>query len=298
MTCENPSSQRENYVGSCLMVISMAAFAIEDSVIKVVSGSLPVGQILFLLGIGGTASFFLTALILRRKIWTSDVLTWPMHLRVISEIVGRVFYSLALAFTSLASSTMILQATPIVVVVGAAIIFREKVSVLRWVAVFTGLLGVLIIIQPTADNFSFLSTLAVLGMLGFAGRDLASRAVSKSLNIFTLGMHGFMSVAMSGIVLTLFFDESFLWPDIKTGLFLMLGVLLGVVGYSAIVSAMRIGEVSVITPFRYSRIIFGLAIGVFLFDESISLSSVLGCILVVMSSLVVLSSTRQDSPRL
>ena len=52
------------------------------------------------------------------------------------------------------------------------------------------------------------------------------------------------------------------------------------------------------TPFRYSRIIFGLAIGVFLFDESISLSSVLGCILVVMSSLVVLSSTRQDSLRL
>ena len=298
MTCENPSSQRENYVGSCLMVISMAAFAVEDSVIKVVSGFLPVGQILFLLGIGGTASFFLTALILRRKIWTSDVLTWPMHLRVILEIVGRVFYSLALAFTSLASSTMILQATPIVVVVGAAIIFREKVSILRWVAVFTGLLGVLIIIQPTADNFSFLSVLAVLGMLGFAGRDLASRAVSKSLNIFTLGMHGFMSVAMSGIILTLFFDESFLWPDIKTGLFLMLGVLLGVVGYSAIVSAMRIGEVSVITPFRYSRIIFGLAIGVFIFDESISLSSVLGCILVVMSSLVVLSSTRRESLRL
>ena len=205
VTCRNSTSQRENFVGSCLMVISMAAFAVEDSVIKVVSGFLPVGQILFLLGIGGTASFFLTALILRRKIWTSDVLTWPMHLRVISEIVGRVFYSLALAFTSLASSTMILQATPIVVVVGAAIIFREKVSILRWVAVFTGFLGVLIIIQPTADNFSFLSVLAVLGMLGFAGRDLASRAVSKSLNIFTLGMHGFMSVAMSGIALTVFF---------------------------------------------------------------------------------------------
>ena len=84
-------------------------------------------------------------------------------------MVGRVFYSLALAFTPLASSTMILQATPIMVVIGAAIIFKEKVSVLRWAAV-TGLLGVLIIIRPTADNFSLLSILAVLGMLGFAGR--------------------------------------------------------------------------------------------------------------------------------
>ena len=88
-------------------------------------------------------------------------------------------------------------------------------------------------------------------------------------------MHGFLSVAMSGIVLTLFFGEPFLWPDIKTGLFLMLGVLLGVVGYSAIVSAMRIGEVSAITPIRYSRIVFGLAIGVFLFGESISFTSVI-----------------------
>ena len=131
MTCRNSSSQRENFFGSCIMVISMAAFAVEDSVIKVVSGLLPVGQILFLLGVGGTVSFFLTALILRRKIWTSDVLTWPMHFRIVSEMVGRVFYSLALAFTPLASSTMILQAAPIMVVIGAAIIFKEKVSVLR-----------------------------------------------------------------------------------------------------------------------------------------------------------------------
>ena len=62
-------------------------------------------------------------------------------------------------------------------------------------------------------------------------------------------------------------------------------------GYSAIVSAMRIGEVSAITPFRYSRIVFGLAIGVFLFDESVSFTSILGCILIVISSLVVLSPT-------
>jgi drug/metabolite transporter (DMT)-like permease len=286
-------TQQENFVGSCLIVLSMAAFAVEDSVIKVVSGSLPVGQILFTLGVGGTIAFVLTALILRRRLWTIDVLTLPMHLRVVLEIFGRVFYSLALVFTSLASSTMILQATPIVVVIGAAIIFKEKVGVLRWVAIVIGLFGVLIIIQPTADNFSFLSILAVLGMLGFAGRDLASRAVSKSLNILTLGMHGFLSVAMSGIVLTLFFDEPFLPLDINTGLFMMFGVLLGVVGYAALVSAMRIGEVSAITPFRYSRIVFGLAIGVFLFNESISLTTVLGCMLIVVSSLIVLSPTRQ-----
>ena len=165
----------------------MATFAVEDSVIKLVSSALPVGQILFLLGFGGALTFSGLALILRKEIFSLVFFTKPMHFRVVSELTGRVFYSSALALTPLASSTMILQATPLVVVVGAAVLFKEKVSALRWAAVLLGFVGVLIIVDPASDSFSFLSILAVLGMLGFAGRDLASRAVPKSLNILLLG---------------------------------------------------------------------------------------------------------------
>ena len=280
--------QKENFLGSFLMVVAMATFAIEDSVIKLVSSVLPVGQILFLLGVGGALSFFGLALILRKEVFSYGVFTRPMHFRVISEVTGRVFYSSALALTPLASSTMILQATPLVVVIGAAVLFKEKVSALRWAAVLLGFFGVLIIIDPSSDSFSFLSILAVLGMLGFAGRDLASRVVPKSLNILALGFHGFMSIALSGIVLTLFCNESIIWPDSSSWLYLLLGVFLGTIGYSALISAMRIGEVSAITPFRYSRIIFGVAIGMFFFGENITLTATLGCGLIVLSSFVVL----------
>ena len=280
--------QKENFLGSFLMVVAMATFAVEDSVIKLVSSVLPVGQILFLLGVGGALSFSGLALILRKEIFSYGVFTRPMHFRVISEVTGRVFYSSALALTPLASSTMILQATPLVVVIGAAVLFKEKVSALRWAAVLLGFFGVLIIIDPSSDSFSFLSILAVLGMLGFAGRDLASRAVPKSLNILALGFHGFMSIALSGIVLTLFCNESIIWPDSSSWLYLLLGVFLGTIGYSALISAMRIGEVSAITPFRYSRIIFGVAIGMFFFGENITLTATLGCGLIVLSSFVVL----------
>ena len=280
--------QKENFLGSFLMVVAMATFAVEDSVIKLVSSVLPVGQILFLLGVGGALSFFGLALILRKEIFSYGVFTRPMHFRVISEVTGRVFYSSALALTPLASSTMILQATPLVVVIGAAVLFKEKVSALRWAAVLLGFFGVLIIIDPSSDSFSFLSILAVLGMLGFAGRDLASRVVPKSLNILALGFHGFMSIALSGIVLTLFCNESIIWPDSSSWLYLLLGVFLGTIGYSALISAMRIGEVSAITPFRYSRIIFGVAIGMFFFGENITLTATLGCGLIVLSSFVVL----------
>ena len=280
--------QKENFLGSFLMVVAMATFAVEDSVIKLVSSVLPVGQILFLLGVGGALSFSGLGLILRKEIFSHGAFTRPMHFRVISEVTGRVFYSSALALTPLASSTMILQATPLVVVIGAAVLFKEKVSALRWAAVLLGFFGVLIIIDPSSDSFSFLSILAVLGMLGFAGRDLASRVVPKSPNILALGFHGFMSIALSGIVLTLFCNESIIWPDSSSWLYLLLGVFLGTIGYSALISAMRIGEVSAITPFRYSRIIFGVAIGMFFFGENITLTATLGCGLIVLSSFVVL----------
>ena len=290
--------QKENFLGSFLMVVAMATFAVEDSVIKLVSSVLPVGQILFLLGVGGALSFSGLALILRKEIFSYGVFTRPMHFRVISEVIGRVFYSSALALTPLASSTMILQATPLVVVIGAAVLFKEKVSALRWAAVLLGFFGVLIIIDPSSDSFSFLSILAVLGMLGFAGRDLASRVVPKSLNILALGVHGFMSIALSGIVLTLFCNEPIIWPDSSSWLYLLLGVFLGTIGYSALISAMRIGEVSAITPFRYSRIIFGVAIGMFFFGENITLTATLGCGLIVLSSFVVLHPNGRNSARL
>ena len=287
--------QKENFLGSFLMVVAMATFAVEDSVIKLVSSVLPVGQILFLLGVGGALSFSGLALILRKEIFSYGVFTRPMHFRVISEVTGRVFYSSALALTPLASSTMILQATPLVVVIGAAVLFKEKVSALRWAAVLLGFFGVLIIIDPSSDSFSFLSILAVLGMLGFAGRDLASRVVPKSLNILALGFHGFMSIALSGIVLTLFCNEPIIWPDSNSWLYLLFGVFLGTIGYSALISAMRIGEVSAITPFRYSRIIFGVAIGMFFFGENITLTATLGCGLIVLSSFVVLHPNRRKT---
>jgi len=233
------------------------------------------------------------ALIRRKEVFSRDVFSKPMHFRVLSEVSGRVFYSLALVLTPLTSSTMILQATPIVVVVGAAVLFNERVSTLRWVAVLFGFFGVLIIVDPASGSFSFLSILAVLGMLGFAGRDLASRVVPKSLNILTLGVHGFISIALAGAVLSLLLAEPFIWPDFSSWLYLLAGVLLGTIGYSAIVSAMRIGEVSAITPFRYSRIIFGVAIGVLFFGENITLTASIGCVLIVFSSLIALQPSRQ-----
>ena len=270
---------RENIVGSCLMILSMAAFAGEDSVIKALSEEMPVSQIIFLIGIGGESVFAITGVVLKTEILVPEINSLPMHARIVTEIFGRIFYSLALSLTSLSSTTMILQATPLVVVIGASIFFNEKVGVVRWLAIGLGFVGVLMIISPEEAEFSLLSLMAIFGMLGFAFRDLASRAASPKLNIFTLGCHGFLSLAVAGIILSLILGQSFLTISGNTWLFLAAGVSLGVVGYGSLISAMRIGEVSAITPFRYTRLIF---------DEHVGINAAIGCVLIVLSSFTVL----------
>ena len=138
--------------------------------------------------------------------------------------------------------------------VGRLFFFNEKVGLLRWLAIGLGFIGVLMIISPEETEFSPLSLLAIFGMLGFAFRDLASRAASPKLNIFTLGCHGFLSLAAAGLILSPILGQSFLTISGDTWLFLAAGVSLGVLGYGSLISAMRIGEVSAITPFRYTKI--------------------------------------------
>ena len=276
------------------MITSMAFFAVEDSLIKFVTSTIPIGQILIMFGLGGALIFLLVAHFKNEKIMLRDMLLLPMYVRALFEIIGRLFYVLAISLIPLSTATVIIQATPIVVVAGAAIIFGEKVGWRRWTAILLGLFGVIVIIQPTAESFSFLSILALIGMIGFAGRDLASRAAPENLSVFILGLHGFIALAFSGLIYTIWDDANFVLIDIDTIGFMVGAVVFGVAAYSCLMKAMRTGDVSAVTPFRYSRLIFGVSLGVFFFYESLNYSTVLGTILIVISGLFILSRNKRE----
>lgn len=276
------------------MITSMAFFAVEDTLIKFVTSTIPIGQILIMFGLGGALIFFLVAHFKNEKIMLRDMLLLPMYIRALFEIIGRLFYVLAISLIPLSTATVIIQATPIVVVAGAAIIFGEKVGWRRWTAILLGLFGVIVIIQPTAENFSFLTVLALIGMIGFAGRDLASRAAPENLSVFILGLHGFIALAFSGLIYTIWDDANFVMIDIDTMGFMVGAVVFGVAAYSCLMKAMRTGEVSAVTPFRYTRLIFGVSLGIFFFNESLNYSTVLGTILIVISGLFILSRNKRE----
>ncbi len=269
------------------MVASMAAFAVEDAFIKASAEVLPVGQILVIFGFGGAFLFACIAMLNKDRLFAPEVLSQPMRVRMLFEIAGRLFYVLAISLTPLSATTVILQATPLVVVVGAAIVFREKVGLRRWIAIFGGLIGVVIVIGPASDGFSMLSVLAVIGLLGFSGRDLASRAAPAKVSTSILGLYGFVSVFVAGALFSAWQRATFVWPNFEVSLYLFGCVLVGVAAYACLMKAMRTGEVSFVTPFRYSRLFFGIALGVFLFGEQLNFRMLIGSALIVASGLFI-----------
>lgn len=293
MSLNIATDRKSNLLGSIWMIASMAIFSIEDTFIKAASQTLPVGQILIIFGFGGALVFACLARLNKEPLFVRDVVSRPMCIRVIFEITGRLFYVLAISLIPLSAATVILQATPLIVVAGAALVFGEKVGWLRWTAIFIGLLGVLIIIQPGTDSFSILSILAIIGMIGFAGRDLASRAAPASLSTSILGFYGFLSVVVAGGVFSIWQAAPFVQPDIQHSLYLLGAILTGVAAYSCLMKAMRTGEVSAVTPFRYTRLLFGIALGVVMFGEQLSFAMLIGSGLIVLSGLFILSRGKQ-----
>lgn len=283
-----------NRRGAVFMVLSMAGFAVEDSLLKIAAVSLPPGQVLITFGILGTMTFAALALMAGEAPLTRAMLGRPMILRSLSEVTGRLFYMLAIALTPLSTASAILQATPLVVMVGAAVLFGESIGPRRWLAVALGFGGVLLILRPGTEGFGALSLLAIMAMLGFAGRDLATRAAPVSLSFRQLGVVGFSMLIVAGLIV-LPFGGPMAAPDGATWAGLLAAAAAGVCAYTFLTVAMRTGEVGAVTPFRYTRLIFAMVAGVAIFGETPDRWTIIGSAVIILAGIAALRLSRQPA---
>ncbi len=280
------TSFSDNGRGAVFMTLAMGAFALEDMALKAAARDIPIGQALTLFGIFGFALFVLIARSRGERPFPAQLRSRVMLWRSLAEIGGRLFFALAIALTPLSSASAILQATPLVVALGAVLFFGERVGARRWGAIAIGFVGVLMILRPGFDSFDPLSIFAVLGMLGFAGRDLATRASPPTMTAAQLGVAGFAVLTVAGLVLIGFGGVAVPTPA-SLG-FVALASVVGVMAYAALTRAMRCGDVSVVAPFRYSRLLFALILGITVFGERPDAMTLIGAAVIVASGVVLL----------
>jgi drug/metabolite transporter (DMT)-like permease len=275
-----------NKRGIILMVAAMAAFAVEDAFIKLAGlGGMPTEAILGWLGLGGAAIFGAYARWRGIRIWTRDLLHPAVIARNIGEVAGTYCFVKALTLIPLSLATTILQTMPLMVTAGAALLLGEQVGWRRWLAIAAGFCGVLLVMRPATGAFDPLSLWAVGTVAGLAARDIATRKVPKSIDTMQLMVWAYAGIALLGLGLIAGGAD---WgrdatPAAWGWVAAMLAI--GAFSYWALTEATRIGEVSVVAPFRYSRLVFGLAIGVAVFGETLDGWMIAGALIIMASGL-------------
>jgi len=274
----------ENLRGILFMILAMAGFAFEDLFIKTLSAHLPVSEIILILGSTGSIIFLIIALLQRAPIIHKDLLNRYVITRTVLELFGALFFVIAIALTPLSSASAILQITPLLVTIGAAVFFRENVGWRRWTAVLIGFIGVLLILRPGFGGFMPASIFALLGAMFLAGRDLATRAMEVKLPSVTIALYAFLAFGISGIFIMPF--NSAMIALTSTDIMYFIGAsVFGVIAYYSLIIASRIGEMSVISPFRYSRIVFAMLLSILVLKENPDSLTLIGATIIVVSGL-------------
>ncbi len=272
----------DNLRGSMLMVLAMAGFALEDMFIKRLAAAMPVGQIIALVGLGGAVIFAAICTAQRRRLWSRDLLARPVILRNLGEMAGTLCFVSAIALTPLSQASAIIQAMPLAVTLGAALFLGAPVGWRRWTAILAGFAGVLMVVRPGLAGFAPASLFAVAAVIALATRDLATRAVPPTISSMQLSAYAFATLVPTGAVL-LAVSGGPVAVDAGGARDLSLALLCAVAAYYAIVAAMRVGEVAVVTPFRYTRLVFALIIGVAVFGERPDPWTLIGAAVIVAS---------------
>jgi drug/metabolite transporter (DMT)-like permease len=273
-----------NARGALFMAVAMAGFTCNDALVKSVTATMNTGQILFVRGL------MTTVLVVAIAHWMGALRSWrvilqpAVMLRLVAEIFASIAYVSALGAMPLANTAAILQALPLAVTLGAALFLGEKVGWRRWLAITAGFAGVLIVIRPGPEGFSLAAVYVIASVVGAAARDLATRQISSYVPSLFVSAVTSATITLTGAVLIQPLGG---WQPMSAETFgrLVVASVLLLVGYQGIVSAMRSGEISFIAPFRYTSLLWAIAIGFLFFGELPDLWMTVGVAIIVASGL-------------
>ncbi|RWK98878.1 MAG: DMT family transporter [Mesorhizobium sp.] len=280
-----------NLRGALFMVVAMSGFTLNDAITKVASESMNMAQVMLIRG--AFASLFVGLLAWQRgALALSGSMLQPMvAVRVAGEAGATVSFLIALAHLPIANVSAVLQALPLAVTMGAALVFNEGVGWRRWLAIAIGFAGVLIIVRPGFEGFSIYSVLALACVACCAVRDLATRRIPQAIPTLLVSTTTALAMTMLGAALLLPMGGWTPMTGESTALLAMAAVLV-VIGYQFIIMAMRMGDISFIAPFRYTALLWSILLGLFVFGDVPDLPMILGASVIVGSGLYALYRER------
>ncbi|MFE3837649.1 DMT family transporter [Pseudogemmobacter sonorensis] len=273
--------------GIVLMNLAMAFFTLNDTAMKAVMEVLPMMQAIGLRGL-------LATLALAGIAWRMGVLLPPLAprdrrlilWRTLAELVATLSFLAALIHMPIAEISAILQVLPLAMTLAAALFLGERVGWRRVLAIATGFLGVLLVIRPGGEAFNIWALSGLLSVAAVVLRDLATRRLAQAVPSV------FIAMVTAGAVMLMGFAGSLLGEWVtpgprEVGLILLAAAAL-ILGLVTVVAAMRVGDVAVVSPFRYASLLWAIVLGWLVFGHLPDALALTGAVLIVASGVFTL----------
>ncbi len=257
----------DNTRGALLMTLSMAAFTTNDSFMKAVLADLPLFQGLFLRASMNLVMVFAFIVPLMGPVrFDLSKRDWGyVAIRSVAEVVAAMCFLTAVSHMPLANATAIMQTMPLSITIAGFLMFRDPLGWRRMVAIGIGFAGVMLIVQPGTDGFSGYALFAIVAMISVTVRDIIVRKMSPTISTTTVTLGAIVCVwIVTGLA-----SLGGAWEPVSFETWVQLfgsGFCL-VIGYVTSVTVMRVGEMSFVSPFRYTALVWALVIGLFAFGE-------------------------------
>ena len=274
----------KNQLGIIYMILSVISFSVMDISVKLMSSNYPTGQLIFFRGLFGLLPILF---IIPRDRFKNLLETDKIKLHLIRAFGGAfamTFLYLGLKFLPLADAITISFAAPIFATIFSIIFLNEVVRIIRWFAIFLGLTGVVIVLKPGTDLFTYYSIFPILFCIGFATISIAIKKLSKTEPDYLIALYFTIVLIFFGIV-SIYLG----WKKIDTEdyYFLILIGLSGSIGNIFLTKSIREADISLVTPIKYLSLVFAILAGWFIFHEEISLFTISGACLIIFSTLII-----------
>ncbi|MEQ1651633.1 MAG: DMT family transporter [Hyphomicrobium sp.] len=248
-----------NTLGIAAMLAAMAAFVANDTCVKLIGDTLPLGELIALRNTAATLLILAYAAIVGGLTLPVTPQKRLLGWRMVAEFLSTLFFLSGLIALPIAEATAIGQFTPLAITAAAAIFLNERIGWRRWLASLFGLAGVLLVIKPGTAAFLPAALLILAAVAFIVVRDLTTRAISTEVPTLTLTAMSASVSILAGVVLWPF--ETWIMPTATQAGLLMIAAICLTVAYALMVIAMRNGEVAIVSPFRYAVIVFAILSG-------------------------------------
>ncbi|MBW7922191.1 MAG: DMT family transporter [Rubellimicrobium sp.] len=266
------------------MTAAYGLFAVNDSFLKGLGTDLSVWQILFLRGVA--VSVAMLAFMWWRGGRIRSLSRRDLALatgRALAEAAAAVLFLSALPHMPFANISALQQALPLTVTLAGVLFLREHVGWRRGLAIGIGLFGVLVVVRPGTGGFNAWSLVALGSVACVTARDIFARMLSPEAATLPVAALSAMGITIvSGAVLPFAGWDAMGAADSA----LLTGAVLAIFGaYIVSVSAMRVGELGFVAPFRYASLLVAVVVGFLFFAETPDWPTVTGAAIIVGSGL-------------